>query len=761
MHFLSLVQWHHFAFLVISVAMLGFGAAGTYLALCKNWCLKNADILLPVLMISCGITMYIVVIFSRSYLTRFDTYKLLTEPQQFSRLFISYLLFFIPFFCGALAIGLIYTRHVKHVGVFYFADLTGAGIGAIVILGLLWYLIPQRIPSVVAFLPVISGTLLIPRSKKWIALSSIFSLIILIHSFYKIFPINYSEYKAISKSLLLPEASVTYEKNSPFGFTQIVSSPVMRYAPGLSLTYMQEIPVCHHIFVNGNWYAAALKAKTDTSDHILNNTTMALPYYLAPRNNVLILQSGAGAEVAQAVYNKVKRVTAVEPNTIIKPLLKKQLAGFTDSLYYQKSVRTYEVEPRSFLKQTPNHYDLINIPLIGSFGGSIGLGAIHEDYMLTVRSFREMYNLLSLKGIINISCWYDYPVRTPYRITTTIKESLTEEGIIQPQKHIAIIRSWGTITFNIKYNVFSDEEIDNIKSFCDSMGFEPIYLPDGSVSDTSELVVNIKDLILSEKDTFKKNYDFRIDAVHDNKPYFSQFLRWKNLLNSIKKLGKNPEPSAELGYIVVIFSAVQAITLALILIVLPLFRFGWKKSNTGWITLYFLGLGTGYMFLEIVFIKQFTLYLGQPMYSASLTLAIMLISSGWGSMRSSKYTVTRKLITQRCSLVAGLIAITGILTSQILPSTMGFPFYLRVMISVFAIALPSYFMGMLLPMGLKMVSHQDENKIPWAWGINGCMSVTGSVLAAVIVVEAGFLMLFLLAAFSYLLALTGSFIHKG
>jgi len=73
------------------------------------------------------------------------------------------------------------------------------------------------------------------------------AIILLILFFYppKLIP---SEYKDISKTMLLPEATVDYKKSSPHGLVEIVSSPVLRFAPGVSLTYQEPFPVRKTVF---------------------------------------------------------------------------------------------------------------------------------------------------------------------------------------------------------------------------------------------------------------------------------------------------------------------------------------------------------------------------------------------------------------------------------------------------------------------------------------------------------------------------------
>jgi len=124
--FLSLVQWYHFAFMVISIALLGFGASGTLIVLFRKFLINRIDKLLPILMISSGLLMAVSIRVSRMDFVRFDSYLLFVDNIQIWRLFLNYLIFFLPFFCGALALGLVFVKQVKKIGIFYFADLTGA-----------------------------------------------------------------------------------------------------------------------------------------------------------------------------------------------------------------------------------------------------------------------------------------------------------------------------------------------------------------------------------------------------------------------------------------------------------------------------------------------------------------------------------------------------------------------------------------------------------------------------------------------------------
>ena len=113
---LSLTQWYHFAYMVISTALLGFGAAGSMLAVFREKLLRNSTRTIPLLMAATGLTMALVTDVSQMSFFRFDSYLLFAEYSHIGKLLLTYLVFFIPFFLGALAIGLVFVQYVDIIG---------------------------------------------------------------------------------------------------------------------------------------------------------------------------------------------------------------------------------------------------------------------------------------------------------------------------------------------------------------------------------------------------------------------------------------------------------------------------------------------------------------------------------------------------------------------------------------------------------------------------------------------------------------------
>jgi hypothetical protein len=759
---ISIVQWYHFAYMIISMALLGFGAAGTVLSLFRPWLTKNTESLLPVLMIVSGMTMSLVTDVSQMQFIRFDSYLLFADYGHIGRLVFSYFLFFIPFFLSALAIGLSFVKYVDDIGKIYFANLLGSGVGAILALVLIWIFFPNSLPALIAILAVLSGVMLIPRNKVIIHLVLLFfAAAVIAWKFIDPPHLHLSEYKDLSKTFLLPGAKIVHEETSPYGVVQMLTSPALRYAPGMSLTAQKTAQVKMAAFVNGDWYGVVTDWKKSDTSMILDYTTAALPYRMAKRNSILVLQSGTGIDVAHGVTKGVNTVVAVESNPVILSLLRNRYATEIDSLFSNPGVSIHNLEPRTFMSIDTARFDLIVLPVVGTFGGSSGLYALHEQFLLTKESFLEMWHKLHPGGVISITSWMDYPIRNPLKILATIVEVLKTAGVNNTSNHIAAIRSWGTISFVMTKSPLTATEINNIHGFCEEMMFDPTILPGLDPSERNRYnqlqdnhFFSYIDRILSPgKESFYSDYDFNIKPATDNKPYFSQYIKWSSLNRMADFYGNRSLPFFEVGYLLVILTLVQISIASFILIILPLFKLGWKGQGKRSIVLYFSGIGIGYMFVEMVFIQRFILYFGNPVYSAATIITFLLIFSGIGSYHSMHFSATRRRLRTVLISIVCLLFIYSFILTPILQHTVHLHLLLKLFI-VFLLTAPlAFFMGIPFPAGISNVSKQQHGMVPWAWGINGCASVISTALATIIAVEIGFTWVVLFGAIAYCLPL--------
>jgi hypothetical protein len=712
-------------------------------------------------MILAAATMALVVGISQSASIRFDSYLLFAKPEQFWRLLLTYLLFFIPFLFCALGIGLVFVKFADDIGKLYFANLLGSGLGGGVALGLIWFFLPPALPAAVAILALASGVLVFPSRQRWLVAAGVVAAAVII-TLRVIDPprLKLSQFKSLSKTLNLPDAEIIFEENSPFGLIQVVSSSALRYAPGLSLAYQGPIPVVKAVFNNGNWFDAILPYDREDTVSVVNYTTHALPYAMKPPRRVLVLNSGTGSGISTALVNKATKVTAIEPNGVVLSLLNNEFAGGIDSFLYLPPVTVHHQGERTFLLTDTSKYDLIILPMIGAFGGTSGLYALQEQYLLTKEAFREMRQMLTPEGMLSISCWMDYPLRNPLKILSTMVEILEEQGIKQPGDYIAAVRSWATFTVVLKASPVSAEEARHIRQFCDRMMFDPAILPGLTAGERSrynrlqdQQFFDYLDEILSlQMEKLYAEYDFNIRPASDNRPYFSQFLRWKSLPHLAELYGEQAMPFFEIGYLLVGLTLVQISFAALVLILLPLFRLGWKGGSKAWSLMYFSGIGLGYMFVEILLIQQFILYFGSPIYAAAAVISVMLICSGGGSYYSSKLKLDRKVLLI-FALIIGLLILYAVILAPALRATIIFSVGFKLFLAFLFLGPLAFLMGIPFPFGIRLLVARNEREIPWAWGINGCVSVISTALATIIAVELGYHWVIILAAAGYCLPL--------
>lgn len=760
MQLLALVQWHHFAYLIISVALLGFGASGTLIALCRTLLLRHLEWLLPVLMFACSITMALALTISRDMTNRFDICLLFVEPGQATLLLLSQCIYLLVFFLGALPLGLVFIGFSSRINSLYCANLVGSGIGGITAVALMYFLLPQQLPALTALLPWAAGVLVVSRTRRLPLLTG-GALTLVVITAVAFYPpqIHPSQYKDISRTLDLPGAEITANQPSPYGLVQLVTAPFLRYAPGLSLAYEGEVPaVSGAVFSNGDWFGPVSSGDLP----FLRATAAALPYAMGKRNRVLVLQAGTGTDIILALKNGAEKIMAVEPHQKATTIIA-GLHGTTDGdpLHHPRVQRS-SLAPRTWLALHRERYDLITLPTVGSFGGSSGLFALQEQYLLTKEAFLEQWHHLSPDGVILVSTWLDSPTRNSLRLAATIAETLEETGV-DAHRHLAAVRGWNMITFIVKRSPLTSPEIGQVRSFCKRLQFDPALLPGLQSQERVQYHTpadprffdNLDSLFSpSHRRELYNSYDFNLRPVNDNRPFFSQFLRWQSIPHLINLFGERTMPFLELGYLIVLISFGQMVVVAILLILLPLLRLG-LPGRTGlkrWTIPFFSGLGLGYMFFEIMLIHELVLFFGHPIFAAAAGISSLLIFSGLGSLISGRLPSVRSSHGLAAALVGLILLLYLFILPPLLHLAITLPVFWKILFFLLLIAPPAVAMGMPFPLGLERLANHSKSQAAWAWSINGCVSVVSTGLAAIVAVELGFSAVMLFACVAYGLA---------
>ena len=790
----SIAQWHHFAHMIISLALLGFGASGTAISLTQHWLIENGSKSDGVgqrfhnAYTICGLAYSISVVgcFVLNQYVPFNPLMLVWQPSQVLLIFALYLILSLPFFFGAACIGLALLQFAGNVNRLYFFDLFGSGIGALGIIVTMYLISPAQnltLISAVGF-----GAVLIASWRGWnlwrwrrIVLVTGFAAAFIGYLLFNPVSIKISPYKGLSSTLNFPDAQILNERHSPLGVLHVVHSELIRAVPGLSLNTQHAVQPQLGLFTDADAMTAITDFRNDLSKlGYLGDTTSALAYHLTESPRVLVLGAGGGGDVLSALYHGAASVDAVELNPQVLELVAKEHKDFAGHIYAPDSpypVQVHVAEARGFVRGTTERYDLIQIALLDSVSASAaGTHALSESYLYTVEAFTDLYQHLTPGGIISITRWLKTPPRDLIRLFATTVEALERIDGVVPAQQLAMIRGWRTGTLLIKKGAFDSADRVAIQGFCRERSFDVAYSPQMGEVEANRynqlaepIYFRAAQAILSdERKQFYEGYPFNIRPTTDNQPYFFQFLRFDSLVQMVRTIGRSAIPFIEWGYLLLIATLIQAAAAGLVLILLPIFflkqktaahssRFStaFRESDTWRVLIYFLSLGVGFMFIEMSFIQKFLLLLANPTYAVAVVLCAFLLFAGLGSLFSLKLGRVIKLRQPPPVIAIGLLSILALVYLQLLPPIfhrfLASSNAVKIAVSIGLIAPLAFFMGMPFPLGIDWLQKQHPHLIAWAWGINGYASVVSAILATCLAIAFGFNIVILLAVGVYLI----------
>ncbi len=767
MRLFSIIQWHHFAYMMISLALLGYGASGTFLALARRWLQGRFFAAYMVNAVLFGISA--VVCFLLAQAIPFNALEVLWDVRQPLWLLLIFLLLFIPFFCAANCICLAFTYHDDQLHRIYSFDLVGAGTGAAAIIGLLFVVPPATAVQLVGATGLLSAAVAwqeVRARPRWGAWVLVLAMAVMLSPVAR-FSLQVSQFKGLSQALQVLGATQLDQRSSPLGQLTTVGSPSVpfRHAPGLSLNAPGPIPGQLGVFTD----ADSLNVLTRFDGQLeklayLDYQSSALPYHLLQQPDTLVLGAGGGADVLRALLHGAVHVDAVELNPQVVDLVNREFADFTGAIYHLPQVTVHNAEARGFVAAGSKRYDLIQIALLDSFSASsAGLYALSENYLYTVEALSQYLQSLQPGGILSITRWTRSPPRDGLKIFATAVRALERSGVAKPGLQLVMIRSWNTSTLLVKNEPFSDAAIGHLKDFCRERWFDTVYFP-GITGDEANRYNRLQEpwyfdgakaLLGPAQTAFMDDYKFNIRPATDDRPYFSHFLKWRTLPELLALRGSGGMPLLEWGYLVLAATLAMALLISFLLVLLPLWIRRGKDSHTqglGWrIMAYFGAVGTAFMFIEIAFIQKFILFLHHPLYAVSVVLCSFLVFAGLGSLVSARWSKRGAL-----PAVIGGIGILCLLYVLVLPvlfdSLVHTPGAFKIVISGLLIAPLAFLMGMPFPLGLALVSKMLPSWIPWAWGINGCASVVSTILATLLAIHHGFVLVVITAVLLYLLS---------
>ena len=760
----AIIQWYHFAYMIISMALLGYGASGTFIALTLDRLRLRADAAFALFATLFGVTSLLC--FTLAQRLPFNPLEIIWDGRQLLLLLALFALLSLPFFFAACCIGLALSCFPIPIARTYRADLLGAGGGALAILALLFLLPPPRALELLASLGPLAAVLVLLAARAWrrALLCIALALAVLIPRA----TLQPSPYKSLSRALTVPGTTVETVRSSPLGLISAVRSPTIsfRHVPGQSLASTQEPAPQVGLFVDGEGPSPITAFSGDPAElAYLDLTLGALPYHLLDAPQVLILGAGGGSDVLRALTRGAASIDAVELDPQLADLVATDYAGFAGDLYRRPEVALHIAEGRRFVATSAKRYDLIELPLLDFFATtSAGNVSLHESFTYTVEAFGQYLDHLTPEGWLAITRWLKLPPRDSLKLFLTALTALERAGTPDPERHLALLRSWDTTLLLVKREALAAADLDRIRSFATERSFDLAYLPDLRAAEANRFNVlpqpdffeGARALAGPNRGDFLARYQFDLAPATDARPYFFDFFKWRALPELWRVALQSGAGLLDWGYLILTATLIQAALLSLVLILLPLSlgRSGGRSYASRWrVFAYFGAIGLAFLFVEIAAIQRFTLFLGHPLYAIAVVLTGFLTCAGLGAGCSAAFA---RRSARPIVLAAAAIALLTLGYLLALPplfeALLPLPDAARIAVALALIAPLAFCMGLPFPLALARLKDGEPDLVPWAWAINGCASVLAAILATLLAISFGTTVVMLLAAVLYLAA---------
>ncbi|MEA3408492.1 MAG: hypothetical protein U9R48_10525 [Chloroflexota bacterium] len=755
----AVAQWYHFAFLSVSVALLGYASSGTLLSLSSPERRDRLDA------VGLGFPLSILASFLIANYLPFDSYRLALEPIQFVYLVLYYLALVIPFGFGGWIVSRWLSALPQQSGLVYAANLAGSALGSLSLLGVLPLVGGEGAVALAASVGALGVGLIFlakrsrgvaPARLSWVALTVCAASLLLAWWQPPWMALRISPYKGLRQALRAPDTHRTYQAWNVYSRLDVVEGKGIHSAPGLSLNYRGDLPPQHGLTVDAGNLSPMTRRIGAEDTAFLSYLPSSLPYILRPNACALIISPRGGLDVAVALAHGAQDIVVVEDNPLVAEIVGQRYADFLGGLYSGVTVRTEG--GRSALQRGQETFDIIQFSLAESYHPlTSGTYSLSENYLYTVEAFERALARLDEEGILVITRWLQDPPSESIRAGALTVAALERAGVTDPSRHLLAFRSWSTMTILASPSPFGGEDIARIVSACNRLGYDLVYYPRMDRSEANRYNVlpepvyyeDFQKLLhRQERAALFENKFYDVTPPTDNRPFFGHYFRWRQVPRIVAQLGKTWQPFGGSGFLVILVLLVVAVLASVILVVLPL---AWRaeRSPLGharWrVVLYFAALGLGYLFIELPLMQQFILYLGHATFSFVVVLSALMLFSGIGSFLSPRLSLRTALL-----ILIGLIGIYPFGLRWLFRATLSLPRIARVGIATPSLLPLGVFMGVPFAGGLRRVERRAPGVTPWIWAINGSASVISSVLAAVLALSWGYHAVLATAGLCYL-----------
>jgi spermidine synthase len=728
----SVSIWYHFAFLVVSVALFGIGASGVALSFMKPGPREERyRALAPACFSVSALLAYVL-----TNAIPFSPFRILQEPRQLFFFLVYDVLLMAPFFFSGAAVAFILRAFPARAGSLYAFDLVGAAVGTL----LVFFVLPaggaRGAIALASALGLVSAAFLapLPRMRRGFVIAAV------LHA------------PLLAMPSLLPDVRMDSTKPVTTEVKERGGIHVVSRWNALSrIDVVERAGANPMIFID----AAAATPVTPPQDSTRASRDLStIAYRLRPGGAVVVIGSGGGVDLQNALALGARSVMAIEINPIIIDLVTNRYRDFVGDAFRDPRVRLVRDEGRSCIARSRERFDVIQITLIDTWAASVsGAYSLSENYLYTTEAFSEYLSHLDDDGLLSITRWYyEMP-----RLTALARAGLEEIDIDQPSRHVIVVHEKIRSTLLVKRTPFTASEVARAREYARASAATIGYDPLNPASDTP--YSNL--LSAADPTSLYEDAPIALHPVRDDSPFFFQMTRWKSVnLDALRGFGGMGflEPLAiPVAQIALLSALVISLVLSAALIAVPLVvkkgRAVPRERRWTWLV-YFLCLGLAFIIVEVVLMQRFALFLGHPTYSVTAVLFAILLFSGLGAAWSDRRSGTTAELAKPVLywLPIAIVALAFVVPT-VLRELISLPHAARLSIAVALIAPVAFLMGIPFPLGIRAIAATGGKHIPWAWAANGCASVVGSVCAVLGAMVWNFSTMLLIAGAIYVFAL--------
>jgi SAM-dependent methyltransferase len=701
----SATIWYHFAFVAVSVALLGWGLGGFGLHLARRWFRPSLDR-----------AAVITLCYAASIPACLGV--LVSFPFTLERLPLYFIAPLVPFFLAGMALAMIFDLHRERASSLYFADLVGASIGALGVTILLQSLGGETTVLVAAAAPcaaaVVLSTSQATRAVAGLAVATI-GLSAFSGAGTGVFQIVPSPLKAMRRQMdELPSARIAQRGWNAYSRIDAVEG--------------FESPYLARLYIDSDaWTSIVEWDGKPESVRDLHTWYRARPFSLFKSPHTLVIGPGGGSDVLVALASGSRKVTAVELNPLMLKFVR-HYGARAGNLYDRPDVEVIQSEGRNFVSRTNDRFDVIYLGFVDSWASVASGGlSLSENYLYTTEAFRAYYDRLTDDGVLVILRWdVDIPRLVANSVALLGASDASSRVVALVEKRVGNADNQPQMIFMLRKRPFTPDETTKIQA--EWTEAQPIVLPGRHVDPPFAELLSGR-MTPAEYDAAQ---DKRSGPVFDDSPFYFATER---------PIGM---PSRMREALLALVLPVGALLAVFVAIGKP------RAAPVGPYAasvVYFASLGLGFITVELALLQNLTLLLGHPIFTLSLLLFSLLSSGGIGSALSRGVRVRTA-----CLAAAGLGMLYAFVLPVVVPMLLPLAFWVRVLVAIGVIAPLGLVMGMPFPRGLMKAGQGSLAAAPFYWGLNGILSVVGSVGTVVIALTLGFKAAMIAGAACYVIA---------